>query len=402
MQMKNNNNSEHSRATTADQRLAILFVDDEDKARKYFARVFSSSYEVICASSVEEAMDLLEAKSKALAVLITDQRMPAGKGIDLIKYARRNHPHIVRILTTAYADISEAIDSVNEGEVFRYIRKLWDLPELEKEVGNAINRFLQQQEERQLIYGKRETMYRVASNIAHELRTPLTGIAAAVDGMEPDLDTLLKVYERAQRSELVLPSIPDPRRRLLSGVMKAIRSQVARAHNIIDMLLVSAKPDDANELDMIYAAACVSEAVASYPMSDERREKIRITVEEDFIFYGVPLLAQHVLFNLLKNALYSIDSVDRPAGIHIKVYRSGNRGMIAIRDEGAGIKPEHLPYIFDDFFTTKLSSSNNGVGLPFCKSTLQKWSASIVCHSEPGSFTEFVMSFPIEHEGCIA
>lgn len=80
MQMKNNNNSEHSRATTADQRLAILFVDDEDKARKYFARVFSSSYEVICASSVEEAMDLLEAKSKALAVLITDQAHARRQG----------------------------------------------------------------------------------------------------------------------------------------------------------------------------------------------------------------------------------------------------------------------------------------------------------------------------------
>lgn len=386
-------------AARTDHRLAILFVDDEEKARKYFSRVFAGSYQVICAASVDEAIDLLEENSKALALLISDQRMPARTGIDLIKYAKRNHPHIVRMLTTAYADISEAIDSVNEGEVFRYIRKPWDLPKLEAEVSSAVSRFLQQQEERQLVFEKRQTMYRVASNIAHELRTPLTGIAVAVDGMGQDIETLLQVYDRAHEGKARVPTIPTQRRKLLSGFINAIRSQVARAHNIIDMLLVSADPDDSHELETIRAAACVSDALMSYPMSDAHRDRVQVSVEQDFVFYGVPLLAQHILFNLIKNAFYSIDSVDREAGIYIKVYRSKDRGMIAIRDEGAGIQPEHLPYIFDDFFSTKRSSSNSGIGLPFCKNTLQKWSASIVCHSTPGSFTEFVMSFPVVSEG---
>lgn len=389
-------------AAHTDPRLAILFVDDEEKARKYFSRVFSGSYRVICAASVDEAIDLIEDSTKNLAVLISDQRMPARKGIDLIKYAKRNHPHIVRMLTTAYADISEAIDSVNEGEVYRYIRKPWDLPKLEAEVSSAVSRFLQQQEEQQLIFQKRRTMYRVASNVAHELRTPLTGVAVAAEGMERDINTLLEVYDRAQEGRVLAPAIPPQRRRLLSGFIDAIKSQIARAHNIIDMLLVSADPDDSHELEAISAAACVEDAVTGYPMSDAHRDRVQVQIREDFVFYGVPLLAQHVLFNLLKNALYSIDSVDRGAGVYIKVYRAGDRGMIAIRDEGAGINAEHIPHIFEDFFSTKQSSSNNGVGLPFCKNTLHKWSASIVCHSRPGSFTEFVMSFPLATEGCAA
>lgn len=384
----------------ADDRLTILFVDDEEKARKYFARAFSGSFHVICAASVDEAIDLMEAHSKTLALLVSDQRMPARHGIDLIKYAKRHHPHIIRILTTAYADISEAIESVNEGEVYRYIRKPWDLPKLEADINQAVSRFIKQQEERQLIFEKRDVMYRVAANIAHELRTPLTGIAVAVDGMGSDVDSLLKAYDSGTQGDL--PGVPAPRRQLLARAMTTIKSHVARAHNIIDMLLVSAKPNESEKLEQISAAICVYDALSSYPMSDAHREKIVVKVDSDFIFYGVPLLAQHILFNLLKNALYSLDSAGREVGITIKVSRSNDRGIIALRDEGAGIEPEHLPYIFDEFFSTKLSTSNNGVGLPFCKATLRNWSATIVCHSSPGSYTEFVMSFPIEHDEAVA
>lgn len=379
--------------------LAVLFVDDEDKARKYFAKAFADQYRVFCAPSVDEAINLLEDHSGSLALLVTDQRMPNKTGIDLVKYAKRNHPHVIRILTTAYADLVHAIESVNEGEVYRYIRKPWDLPYLRAEVERAINLFLKQEEERELIVQKREVMYRVASNIAHELRTPLTGIGVSVEGIGGDLQKLLMAYDRADAVQLPVPPIPSNRRGMLRKVMDGIRTQVERAHNIIDMLLVSARPDTEGKLEMISMRECVMQAVGSYPVAEHQQGCIRVDVVEDFNFLGSWVLAIHVLYNLIKNSLYAINRAASQGDIQIRIAVENGQGKLTFRDNGSGISKEEMPHIFNDFYTTKLESSNNGVGLAFCKRTLSNWDASIQCSSVPGEFTEFLLGFPIAMEG---
>ncbi|MGQ9425535.1 ATP-binding protein [Gilvimarinus sp. F26214L] len=379
-----------------DHRLGVLFVDDEEKARKYFARVFSDSYQVLSAESVDAAIELLEGHSANLAILVTDQRMPNRTGIDLVKYAKRYHPHVIRILTTAYADLSDAIDSVNEGEVYRYIRKPWDLAYLREEIRKATNLYVMREEERRIIFQKRQVMYQVASNIAHELRTPLTGIDVTADALDQDLDKLLAAYDTAEAANLALAPIEPARRGKLGRVVESIKAHVQRAHNIIDMLLVSAKPQNQCEdrRELISMATCVRQAVETYPMSDQQRSRIRIQAEDDFCFRGVQLLMVHVLYNLMKNAFHAISDTGRKGAIDIGLKRSDGRGVLVFRDNGRGISPDELPCVFDDFFSTKLESSNNGVGLPFCKRTLETWGASIQCTSTPGAYTEFTLIFP--------
>jgi two-component system, response regulator PhcR len=377
-----------------DHRLAILFVDDEAKARKYFAKAFSASHNVLCAESVDEAIDLLEAHTRTLAVLVTDQRMPNKTGIDLVKYAKHNHPHIIRILTTAYADLMDAIESVNEGEVYRYIRKPWDFGYLQSEIEKATNLYLQQLEERRIILQKREVMYRVASNIAHELRTPLTGIGVSVDGISDDIASLLATYDLAEESQLPVRRIEKNRRQMLGKAMARMRAQVERAHNIIDMLLISARPRTEGQLETLSMLECVRQAIDTYPVAENQKDCIHITTHENFNFQGVRVLAVHVLYNLIKNALYAINGGDRVGEIAIDISMEEDIGKLRFRDNGTGIAAEAMPYIFNEFFTTKLESSNNGVGLAFCKRTLEQWGASIHCSSAPGNYTEFVLRFP--------
>ena len=113
--------------TDNDAPYAILFVDDEEKTRKYFDRAFAREYRVLTAPSVAQARELLEKHGNEIGVLISDQRMPEEKGVVLLRHAREHYPHIVRILTTAYSDLDDAIESVNSGEILRYITKPWDL-----------------------------------------------------------------------------------------------------------------------------------------------------------------------------------------------------------------------------------------------------------------------------------
>ncbi|MDR3452140.1 MAG: response regulator [Rhodoferax sp.] len=116
----------------------ILYVDDEAMALKYFERLVSPIAPVLTAISVEEGKEMLRTRGAEIAVLVSDQRMPGAHGNELLSYAREHHPAIVRMLTTAYSEMGEAIEAINTGEIYRYITKPWDLESLRADLKNAL------------------------------------------------------------------------------------------------------------------------------------------------------------------------------------------------------------------------------------------------------------------------
>lgn len=128
------------------QDFAVLFVDDEEKAQKYFRMAYAADFPVLAASSVSEALAILEERGDEIAVLVTDQRMPGQQGVDLLNRARQDWPAIVRILTTAYSDLDSAIAAVNRGEILRYVTKPWDIEELRMDLRQAMDFFLLRRE----------------------------------------------------------------------------------------------------------------------------------------------------------------------------------------------------------------------------------------------------------------
>lgn len=117
---------------------AILFVDDEATAVKYFQRAIGQLAPVVTGGSVEEGKALLDAHADSLAVLVSDQRMPGEYGNELLRYARERYPHIVRILTTAYSELDQTVEAVNQGQIHRYIKKPWDITALRMELKQAL------------------------------------------------------------------------------------------------------------------------------------------------------------------------------------------------------------------------------------------------------------------------
>lgn len=124
---------------TSEKDYFILYVDDEEKTLKYFDRYFSQNYAILTAQNPSDARTILEQKADQIAVLITDQRMPKEKGVELLSYAREHYPKIIRLLTTAYSDLDDAINAVNNGEISRYITKPWDINLLEYELRHALD-----------------------------------------------------------------------------------------------------------------------------------------------------------------------------------------------------------------------------------------------------------------------
>ncbi len=116
----------------------ILYVDDEAMALKYFERLVSPLAPVLTANSVEGGRAMLREHGAEIAVLVCDQRMPGEQGNELLRHTRTYYPGIVRMLTTAYSELGDAIEAINTGEIYRYINKPWELESLRADLKNAL------------------------------------------------------------------------------------------------------------------------------------------------------------------------------------------------------------------------------------------------------------------------
>ncbi len=117
----------------------IMVVDDETSNLRLLERLFRRDYQVLTASSGEEALRLLELHDVAL--LITDQRMPGMTGVELLKRAASLRPHTVRIILTGYTDMEALVEAVNCGQVYRYVPKPWNNEDLRLTVARALEHY---------------------------------------------------------------------------------------------------------------------------------------------------------------------------------------------------------------------------------------------------------------------
>lgn len=119
------------------QKPIIVLLDDEERIVRSVKAILRHKYKVLATTNPLEALAWL--KANQVMLIISDQRMPEMLGVDVLKRARKLSPGTMRVLLTGYADKEAVIDSVNEGEIFRYIHKPWQVDELQLIVDEAVN-----------------------------------------------------------------------------------------------------------------------------------------------------------------------------------------------------------------------------------------------------------------------
>src|SRR5665213_1232553 len=135
-------------------KFAVLYVDDEEKSLKYFARAFGDDFRIFTASNAQDGLKLLEQHADEIGLLLTDQQMPGEKGVWLLERARQFRPRILRLLVTAYADMDAAIAAVNTGAIYKYVSKPWDPQQLDMTLKQGLEFFLVSAERDQLLREK--------------------------------------------------------------------------------------------------------------------------------------------------------------------------------------------------------------------------------------------------------
>lgn len=142
----------------------VLFVDDEEKTRKYFARLFGGKFKILLAKDGVEALEVFREHIDDIALVVTDQRMPNMTGSQLLEKVAELKPSCIRILSTAYSDIDAAIDVVNKGGMYQYITKPWEVNDLETALMRAIDLYRVQKERDALLRQKLSSVEMLASS----------------------------------------------------------------------------------------------------------------------------------------------------------------------------------------------------------------------------------------------
>lgn len=215
---------------------------------------------------------------------------------------------------------------------------------------------------------------RLASAIAHEIRNPLNYINLTLDHLRTSL----------------APSDPQ-KRALVERLTLQLKAEVARINTRITEFLKYTRPAslDLKPLDL---RATLRDALSMVEV-----QATEIGVETRFEEHGAvpPVLgdreALRSLFtNLIINGMHAMEG----GGGSLTVSLSAENGLARIRvsDTGVGIDADHLPKIFEPYFSTK--ETGTGLGLAIAKKAVDEHDGFIRVESKPGEGTTFTVEIP--------
>lgn len=100
----------------------VLVIDDSPTARRLISDLLAKDYDVAEASDARDAIDKA-AMLDEITVVVCDQKLPDGSGLDVLRHIRKLKPEAVGLLITAHSSVELLEESLNEDLVFRFIRK---------------------------------------------------------------------------------------------------------------------------------------------------------------------------------------------------------------------------------------------------------------------------------------
>ncbi len=122
-------------------KVSVLYLDDEVENLNSFNANFRRIFDISLANSIDEAYSIIE--SKEIHVVVSDHKMPHITGIEFFETLCKTHPTIVRVLLTGCSDLNVVVDSVNRGQIFKYLYKPMDVALVRQVIELAYEKFLE-------------------------------------------------------------------------------------------------------------------------------------------------------------------------------------------------------------------------------------------------------------------
>lgn len=246
-----------------------------------------------------------------------------------------------------------------------------------------------------IIEEKLTIMRLLSASMAHEMRTPFAAIKTMAGVYGRYLPKMISVYKKAMAAGMVEPQEKiDPMFVQALGEGPEDLEQITSSANLfIDMLLMKVNIDDHPQTDAppVSIKFVVDNALSYYPFQEGDRPLVKEKIEPDFEVLCSEILLRHVLFNLLKNAIYYVKAAKK-GDIHIWTELCHDKNILHFKDTGKGMAPEVLTHLFQPFFSK--THHGTGIGLAYCKMMMGSVNGDITCESKAGEYTHFQLVFP--------
>lgn len=170
------------------------------------------------------------------------------------------------------------------------------------------------------------------------------------------------------------------------------------ANNFVDTGRLSAgcTPLVREAVDLCALLESTLRSTDSYAVSRGGKLLLRFEVQAPFIAMCDKQMIDRILLNLLSNALRHLPETE--GLIEIILREDGENAVIAVKDNGSGIRPEDLPHVFERYWhpntKTGVDRHGTGLGLYIVESLVQLHGGSVAVKSEPGLGAEFTFTIP--------
>ena len=210
------------------------------------------------------------------------------------------------------------------------------------------------------------------SDASHELKTPIAAIILNAQALSENGDT--------------------------NKHLKNILSEAERMNKLIRKLLTLACIDESNgcleKKKFSLSESCEEIVLPFESIAFENNIDFSYDITEEIYYSGVCDDIKQLISILLDNAFKYTPNGGK---IKVNLHRKNHRPILTVYNEGDGISPEALPYIFDRFYCYEKSRSTHqgsfGLGLSIAKAIINAHSGDISAASEFGKYAEFTVIF---------
>ena len=330
-----------------------------------------------------------------LAIPLLREGVPMGVFVLTRREKRPFSEKQIELITT-FAD--QAVIAIENVRLFEEVQaRTKELAASLEELRTAQDRLVQTE--------KLASLGQLTAGIAHEIKNPLNFVNnfAALSGEL--IDELNDVLKPAALDEKTREEI-DELTHMLKGNLEKVVQHGKRADSIVKNMLLHSREGSGEHRPADINAIVEESLNLAYHGARAEKAGFNITLKRDFdpAAGQIDLYPQEitrVFLNLISNGFYAAtkrkeagDEGFEPA-LSAATRSLGNKVEIRIRDNGTGIPPEVKEKMFNPFFTTKPAGEGTGLGLSMSHDIIVKQhGGTIDVATEPGAFTEFVITLP--------
>lgn len=380
----------------------VLIVDDDADTRENVSDILSlDGYHIETAGTARDA--LREREWNQCGAIILDRRLPDGTAEELLPRLRELAPNAEVIIVTGSSDVQATIAAFRLGAA-DYVLKPIDADELRTRL-RRIAEHHRAREELRVANEARERALAELRTKSEEVRAMtqqlwqaarLAGVGELAASIAHELNNPLGTISLRLEGVLAKTPADDPQRRAL----EIIDQEVHRMARLVGNLLNFSRAGR----EQVSTVDVCEEVRKTVELTEHHMRRHRVQVEPEFAPDVPPIYAdrQHlrqVFLNLFTNAVDAMPSGGRlmPRVKPGRLPPDRPAVVVEVADTGVGIAPEHLPHVFEPFYTTKPEGKGTGLGLAICKRIVHQHHGTLEIDSAPGRGTIVRVTIPVRN-----